>query len=44
VNEGTNVNFQMCGISFLAWSGEILEIVLLQVGKSVLKVIEYSLF
>jgi hypothetical protein len=34
VNEGTDANFQTCGISFLAWSGEILEIVLLQVAKS----------
>lgn len=33
VNEDTDVNFQKC--FFLAWSSEILEIVLLQVAKSV---------
>ena len=33
VNEDTDVNFQTC--FFLAWSSEILEIVLLQVAKSV---------
>jgi len=31
----THVNFHFCGIFFLVWSGEILEIVLLQVVKTV---------
>ena len=34
VNEDTDVNFQTCDSSFLAWSSEILEIVWLQVAKS----------